>query len=581
MTAGFIVAAVALLALVIDTGRLYAAQQKLQSTANLAAIAAARAASGCRTQAATDGKSAAMQVVNANYSGAGFPTLVEPPKNYFDQSGYQQGKVVTDSDSHIRHFSSNYKANEKPDAVRLTLTDSGFKPLFSLFGGAQTLQASAGAKSQPTAQLLFGTTLAKGKPKLLANLLGIDVNLLDIGDLANTSVTLAQLLDINADLATQQQLADITINKALNNVSDALSTVAPAVVNAIRDGVGDQPLSKILGTAGSIGTSASVSLGAIINGAAQLVAKNRPGPVSIPLNLSLLGGQLADISASVKILEPAKSVIGPAGKNSDGDFYTSATSAQVALALKLDLNVLGVVKVHLPLALEVAPGTVNLEHIHCPTASDRYYTVTVNGSTSLLDLAIGSIDIDDTIDTSDTATVDLLGLNIATISNKENLISHVAPKPISGYTYGPIDNLDELPKTYAPDDAVRVSDLTGLLSNLNLNVDLLSNHDICHEMLKENPLFGLLGCITNGLGSIVNGLTRPLLNDVLNNLVPNVLYPLVDGVLGPILNPVLDALGISIADPTITLTGITPDQAQLFCASQSDCYDTAPNAGNG
>lgn len=573
MTAAFTVAAIALLALAIDTGRLYAAQSKLQTTANLAALAAANEASGCRTtHGDITGKSAALASINQNYSDT---TQADRPQ--LVTGAYQQGVVSANPATHVRSFSSAYDAaTEKPDAVRLTLAENNFKPLFSLFGGSRTLRASAGATSGPTAQLQFGTTLANIDPKLLASLLGINVSVLNVGNLANARVTLAQLLDINADLATQQQLADITINQALDNVSDALSTVTPALLNAIRDSVGDRPLGSILGIAGSIGTSASISLGAIINGAAQLVAKERHTPVQIPLNLSLLQGKLLNLSVTAKILEPAKSVLGSAGINdSTGDYYTKVYAAQVGLSLALDLDVLKAVVVHLPLALQVGQGMAGLASIRCPSISQPYYAVSIEGETAPLALAIGSIGADDSIDTSDSATVSLLGINIASISNDNNQISTLIQHDFS-HTYGdsqdPIDDLDKLPKTYTPKNTLRVHDLTTLLSGLHLKVDLLDNKEICERISQGRPLTNLLCNVVNGLGEIVSGITRPLLDATLNGLVSGVLLPLLDPVLSPILDPILNALGISVADPTISLIKLNPSQERLFCASYADCY---------
>ncbi|GAB3671206.1 hypothetical protein GCM10028792_03020 [Salinisphaera aquimarina] len=552
MTAAFIVAAVSLLALAVDAGRLYAAQQKLQSAANLAALDSARQASGCRTDLGVDGEAAASASVARNYAArtpASLPTV----------SRFQSGQVLPDQDTKLRVFSADNAPTQKPNAVRLTVVDNSFRPLFSLFSDTDTtLSASAGAISRPEASLQFGTTLANVDPTLLSALLDTDISVASLGDLANARVTLADLVDIQSNVISVEDVSRISISEALNNVSGQLSTLSGSVVNAVRDSLGDQPLSAVLGIAGPIGGDASVALGNIVNAAAQLVAIDRDQ--AVPLDLSLPG-----VNASLRLLAPPKTEIGPAGKPQDGDYYTVVHSSQLSLALSIDLDInLGlasVAKVTLPVGIQVAQGTAQLERIDCPTLADRSYTVVVTGNTALIAAAIGSVRSDGSIDTTQAARVTVLGQPVAEISNDGNILSTIPAGDEFEAVFDDIESLDDFPRVYTGDDELRTADIASLLGDINLHVDLLRD---------DSSNGGLLGGLLGGLGGLLSGLTNAILGPALDGITA-ILQSAVTNTLGPVLDPVLAGLGVSLAVPSVTLGGLNPNQPELFCTSAGDC----------
>ncbi|ROO29556.1 hypothetical protein SAOR_03585 [Salinisphaera orenii MK-B5] len=557
MTAAFIVAAVALLALAIDTGRLYAAQARLQSAANLAALDAARAASECRNDL-SDGSpdDAALASVAQNFAGRDEDS--RPALARLDT-----GRI--DARDGLYAFDDATGVDDKPNGVRLTLTDRNFQPLFALFNDEETtLSASAGARSLPTAGLQLGTTLASVEPELLSALLGTDVDVASLGDLAEVSVTLADLLGVDASAVTREDVARVTVGEALDNVSDQINTLSRSVVGTVQSVLGDQPLSEILDLAGPVGGEASIALGSIVNAAAQLVAADRESAVDLPLDLDSLPTGLGGVSVDLRLLEPASLAIGPAGTNADGDYYTTVYSSQVSLGLRLDLNLeLGglaeVARVTLPVAIQVAQGRADLERIDCPSRDDRRYRVATRASTAPAAAAIGTVNEDGSINTDARAAVRVLGTSVAEVFNYNDAQSTL-PEP-DDYTpvFDDIQDLDDLPRTIEADQELRTADIASLLGNINLDFELLQNNS-----------GGWLGSILDGLGDLLSELTRPLLRGALNGIT-DLLQTLTETALGPILDPILDQLGISLATPTLTLTGLEPAQPELFCTSADAC----------
>lgn len=554
LTAAFIVAAVALIALAVDTGRLYAAQQKLQSTANLAALAAARQASGCRSDLGMgDGAEAAATTLARNYAGRGEDAMPRV-------SRYDQGFVTTNPTTGLRDFNTGGAADARPDGVRLTITDDGFKPLFSLFvDQTTTLSASAGALSQPQAGLRFGTTLAEVDPTLLDDLLG-DLAVASVGDLATAQVSLADLLNINAGVVTRDDLATITVNEALGNVSGLVNALARGVIGPVREALGDQPLSAVLDLAGPVGSDTSLALGSLVNSAAQLVAAERHTAIPLTVDLSLPAG-LGNIAVGLRLLQPAGLKIGPAGTDDSGRYYTQVRSAQVSLQLDLlleiDLGEANLLSVDLPVAVKLAQGEARLERIDCPRPSDRAYTVVVSVDTALAEAKIGRLGSEGGIDANETGSVTILGnicadlfnveegaCRVAEVSNANGEPSTLFARADQRVVFDGIDDLDRLQIVDDGDVGLRTDEIAGLLGNLN-------------PELKS-------------LGGLPTDPVDALLNDALSD-VTDLLQRLSKAALAPVLDPILESLGVSLAAPSITLTTLEPNQPELFCASAADC----------
>ena len=595
LSAVMLIGLISILALVVDTGRLYAAQQKLENTARLAAIGAARAAGGCRVPIAGDmpenleaaGIERAQAVINSNYPGEQRVSL----------KAFERGLVQTDEQSARRVFVSTTAAGptgattRKPNAARVTLVDTGYKPLLSLFSDeTPKLSASAGAIDQPQAQLRFGTTLAQIAPNaLLGRLVGLDTGIADQGSLLDANVRLGDLLNIDTGLVTPEQLVNLRVNDLFGGVSNVLSGLAAGATANIRDAVGDQPLSEVLSIAGPVGRDVSVNVGSIVNTLAQLTAQNRGTPITLPL--SLLGGtgdvnSLLDTGGDeppvkLAILEPPKLVIGPAGTDVNGGYYTTAYSAQIALELNVDLGIklpgLGdLLRLKLPLVIRAGSGYANLASITCPSRPDDAYRVTINGRTSLAGLAVGSLNDDSSLNQSDPVFLPVgdfvlsltnepgsNGLELGGQRQFESTIDGGPPTVV-------FDDPDDLPLPFPVSTDIRTTDLLRDISDLPLRVEISRNTGTCTR---------LFGCVISNIIDGVGGVVTGTVNIVASEIVPiiaNTLATVLEPILAGIVDPLLNTLGLSVAAPEILLEGIDDDQSQLFCADRQSCYPDQP-----
>ncbi|MES1923682.1 hypothetical protein T31B1_00115 [Salinisphaera sp. T31B1] len=549
MTAAFIVAAVALLALVVDTGRLYAAQAKLQSAANLAALDAARQVSGCRTDLNVDSGRAAAQASVANNYNALDPSAAP------DIARFEQASLISDSATGLRTIQPIQNANTKADAVRLTLTQN-FTPLFSLFSGTTELAATAGAAAHARAQIGIGTTLAGIDPPLLAQLLPIDIGAAQKGDLANVFVSLADLLDIDAGVATHQQLLETSLNEALKNLGGTVSNQVSGLVDSLADlfpsDANAASLLSILDIADDVGTDLRLNAGQIVNAAAQLAASQRDSAVNLPLALNVPG--IASVSAQVRLLESGKIAEGPAGRRADGGYRTEAKSAQVAVAVKiklLDINIgiLSLRLLNLPLIVQAAPGIAHLESIECPTPDRRSYRVEISTDTSALRATAGEFD-----DIDNDGDQDVRATQIGLIDDLSLLFLPIPANALVGVradtqvlrdggrrTFEVRDLENDLPTPPLAVGSVldTQSLLQGLLSDVDLDVDIVG--------INLLPV----GRILDPVNALLSG-------------------PLA-AALAPVLDPVLNALGVSLGNADVQLLAIDAARPELVCTSREDC----------
>lgn len=548
-TAAFILAAVAALALAIDVGRLYAAQQRLQTAANAAALDAARYVGGCRDG---DAQSQAQQAVERNYKDRSSDTV--PTLTRFDT-----GVVTTQSD--IRSLDT-VSGNQRPSAVALTVTDDGFQPFFiNLFGATDALRASAGAESKPQAQIGIGSTLVGINPNLLSQLLPISVGAAQQGDLANLSISLADLLGIDTGVATRQQLLETSLSGALSNIGDAVSGQVAAFVDQIAALLPADPTQAsvldILDIAGPVGSQVSVNAGAIVNAAAELAAIQRQSAISLPINLSapLVGGA----QVNLRLLEPPQITIGPPGIDPDGTpqdgfpaYYTQVESAQVGLEinldlLDLDLGLVGSLNLlDLPLAVRGARATAGLRSLDCANSNRLFHSVSLDTQTE--DLRVGVGHFEDTTGngrlnfvptTAKIADVKLLLLPVPTlVTVSADSRFGIGSQDVD---FSPITDPDtDLPQ-YKPisSDPVDTAYVLNLLSGLDLHPNVA----------------GLPVPVSDILDPIRSALSGPLTS-----------------LLAPLLDPMLDQLGVSLGTGEAQLLGLNTNQPQLFCMNSDNCF---------
>ncbi|GGK20583.1 Uncharacterized membrane protein [Pseudomonas koreensis] len=362
MAAATLSLALVLMLLVVDTGRLYMEQRKLQRVVDSAALEAVSRGGNCLSglSAATY---AGQSAVRNGYIVDGNNTLTTTC-----------GSVQTAA-SGLRAFTADAtQSTAVKVAASRTVTTSFAGGVQALFTGSAvslntTLNASAVA-AQPTptvAQLNIRSTLASINTAqsnilnpLFSGLLGGNVNLTALGwdGLLNTDINLlsylnqlainlnvaagnyTQLLNTQATVTQLIQAAAtvVQLNGATATVITALGQLQVAAINAAPVKLGDI-LQLQTGTTAA-GLDANLQLLQLIQGVVQLA--NSKSAVAATLPISVLG--LANVTVRVKVIEPPQfSAIGDPARakaNPLGPDRIYVRTAQIRTMLSVNLPVL-------------------------------------------------------------------------------------------------------------------------------------------------------------------------------------------------------------------------------------------------
>lgn len=390
MAAGTLLLALICLALVIDTGRLYYEQRKLQRVVDMAALEAASQGGLCGLPSGVQGYVTTSAARNGFVPATGDSLVATLGSVTFD-GGYG-------SASSRRTFIAG---GDPADSVRVqathTVPSSLLLNVASLFSGASSntvlsaqavgrrtamagISAGSGVLSLDSTNSpllnallggLLGTTInldlvtyqgiAGANVSLLAlsqqlKAAGVNLELGKIDSLLGANVTAAQLLQAMVNAADASQLANVntsllrtalaTINVPTANLTlgQILSVVAP-------DSVRDTAL------------SAGVNLLDLLMATAMVANKNNA------VNVDLKGKNIAGVVPTVKlqVISPPTIAIGYPGKDSAGNWRTVAKNAQVQLIVGANANLLGLNLVNLALNLRVgvAEGYAALDSIQC------------------------------------------------------------------------------------------------------------------------------------------------------------------------------------------------------------------------
>ncbi|MES1943050.1 hypothetical protein PC39_02967 [Salinisphaera sp. PC39] len=600
IVAGFLVALLTCMALAIEVGRLYAAHNQLQKLADVAALDAASAISGCGDQPG-DFQAAASTAVNDSLQA-----------NFGDGNDVITRTVTlgnVDSDGGFRSFTTGRAAADarEADAVQVRLQRPLPTLLTSLFaGGDRVLTATAAAARQPVGSVAVASNLADLDSQqsvvlnaVLGGLLDTNLNLslLDYQALADVNVTLADLLDVTTQAATTAELLalELTPGQLLQNLGDAVgSTPGGTTAGNIIDGIGagvssnvDVSLGDILNVeAGTEGAAADVPIDVLglLPALAQTVGNSRNAAVELgsgvtdPLlgALSSIPGVDIDIDLRLGVVEPPQaSGIGrpgyddpDAGENTTDNGSTNdgartwASTAQVNLELTANavLNV-GLVRVelYLPLFVQAGQSYAILDRIACAGPSNAQPSATVQANPGLLRLGVGEFDnvFDPNPQASSGELLDVRVLGFAdlvSINLPQNLTAGADQSETPLYYDGPfVPTLDE---PSAANTQTLEADTGQSLSSL---LDSLES-GLSDYLFEEQPFDGLLGnLLLNPLFTLLNtlGLAEPL------DLVFSLLGSIFEG-LDLILEPLFDLLGLSLSQSEVSVTYVDSDRPGVF-----------------
>jgi uncharacterized membrane protein len=519
-------------ALVVDSGRLWMQQRHLQTVADIASIQAARELT-CNVSV-SDVKARAQAAAVANgYTGnlASSPNVVEMVNITTDASGIRQ-----------------YTAGGS-EAVRVyaTRTVPASLVVGGLFGNNVTLHAQAVSRADPAiAAFSAGTFAARIDTEnsvllnaLLGNILGSSLSLDVLSyqgiasthitlnelltasgqvggleSLLNTSMSVADLMDLTASAVAQSGTASATAEAGMNQIASAAVSNASIKLSDILDVA--TPDSE---AAGKVGINAL----SLITAAALIANGN--SAISLPLAVTV--PQIASITAQIDVIHPPKIAVGPIG-DSNGNICTTLTTAQVEASVNVNTNLtLAGVGVHLDLVLEaaVAQGSAGLSDIQ---TDSNGVEVTVDANPG-----IASVNLTNSTGSGGArvyATLPILGYQeIATLAMNLPVQPASAQPLVFDVDYPVADNLPQTQTVASP--------LGDSLANA-----------------LNTPIQATVLSVSNQ--ALVNAVVNPIINTTLNLLVTPIVKPLLVAIGEAFLEPLFELLGLQLGGMDVTLQGI-------------------------
>ncbi|CDF85799.1 hypothetical membrane protein [Pseudomonas knackmussii B13] len=577
MAAATLLLSLVCLALVVDTGRLYLEKRKLQRVADMSAMETAAQSGLCGVQSAGGVQAFAQASAQKN----GFPadgTLVAT-----------LGDVNFDASNTRRQFSPGGQWN---DSVRVvadrTVASSLILNVAKVFGAnvstTTTLSATAVARREALGALSAGSGLLRldssNSPllnALLGGLLGTSLSLdvvtyqgiaganisllslgqqlqaagvsLDLGSvdsLLGANVSVAQLLTAMVDAADASQVAGV--NTAL--LRSSLASISVPTANLTLD----QILSVVApDSARDAAMGADVNLMDLLMATALVANKNHALTLDVT-SLAGLSGVIGSVTLGLTVISPPQIAIGYPGKDAGGNWRTKATSVQVALNVKADIDLLNLhlVVAHINLGATVAQGYAALDSIQCGGVG-RPVTVNVKAQPGVASLTISNL------------TLGLLGngtsyLATATVNTSNATVAVAVPgeQPLTFLVDSPDDLPSAVQTVQSPLGSSLGAGLTSLSNNLKISVTLTPNGQKC-----ELPLIGWLLC---PLGQLLNGVVGGVVNSVadLGALLTDALGSVITALGNAIIDPLLKLLGIQTGILDVRLIDVQTAGAQLL-----------------
>ncbi|WP_194270656.1 TadG family pilus assembly protein [Glaciimonas soli] len=515
----------------IDIGYLFYMKRDLQKAVDLAALAGAQQLvstplagnpTGC---AATD---APVLAAIGNAQTNGFTIVASNVTcGYWDPA----------NNSAPSYFSTSATASVVSlNAVKVVVTQT-VPIFFGLLPNTISAQAIASGTT-PIAAFSLGTgllSLCSSNSALLAPLLtglngsSLCLSAVSSSGLVGAQISLLQLLNnLGVSVGSVSEVANIKVT-LLQLINASISALTPAQQASITTDLG--PLITLAG-------STQFTLGKILNldTSNGLSALNAQVNVLDLLNVGTLqvanGNNFVDLGASVPglvgvklaLIQPPQIAVGPVG--------TTATSAQLRLAINVASVSLGVVSTSsLPIYVDLAAGQATLEGVQC-NASPR--SATFNVSTGIADvcMATGQGVLPPPTCPNVSQPANQVGVSLNTILGNIGLLKVGIKVPVTNPVATSV-TLNVPPQ--APSTATINSSLGAILGQI-IQPNTIAVSD------PTGLLGGLLTALLSGLGAILN--------------------PILGGI-GSILDSVLSLLGIGIGQSTLSLSSVTCGNVKL------------------
>ncbi len=361
-----------------------------------------------------------------------------------------------------------------------------------------TVSGSSIATYSPEADFSIGSYLASlntqqsGVLNAILGPLGTNVNITAVGfeGLANTDVTLAQLINANSSVLSANNVMSANLSasgwltaymNAVGNVygtgstayatlqglsfSSSASTNVPLcdLVNVNTPGVQYNCSNTSVSPQG---LDASLNVLQMLTTEAELADSSSAIDVTAALNLSSTLGNFGTATLSLQMIQPVQVAYGPVG--------TTASTAQVTSTLNINLlSLLGVSIGTLSIPLSAASGTVSLQALSC--TNNSMTSTELSANTQALSTGV-------TLNGTQVASLSINGVTAATNTFTSSEVPPTASTQSAGTNPASVG-------TSSP--TLSFSGLTGLgLSNLFLN-SLLSSTSVLSE--AYGPVLQALG----------------------------------------------------------------------------------------
>ncbi|MFV3307432.1 pilus assembly protein TadG-related protein [Pseudomonas sp. NY15181] len=559
MAAGTLLLALICLALVIDTGRLYYEQRKLQRVADMSALEAASQSGMC---AAPASGSSPQDYALASAAKNGFVPVANGDLvatlgsiSFDDTYGEESRRIFT-------------PGGDDQDSVKVsvgrTVPSSLILNVASLFSGAKAqtrLSAEAVARRTAMAGISAGTTLASlddQQAGLLNNLLNallgshLSLNAVGYRGLANANVSLLGLSDQMRALGVNVQAGSVD---SLLGAQASLAQLLGATLNAIDPtqvtdlntallgqqllGAGVKTATVTLGSVLSVVAPDSVrdqalqgSVNALDLISALAFVANRQHAVTLNTGVNL--GGLTSAQVQLWIVEPPQIAFGYPGKDSNGQWRTQVRTAAIRTNVTGSVTLPGVLSIDLGLALDVAQGTAALESIACGGLG-RPVDVTVHAQPGIAQLHLGTFR-DGQSATVDPISVKIVGGLVGADVSAATVVGGVTGTSLDYRVSSPAD-LPSEPQTAASDISQSLDNAIGTLSS-SINV----------TPTGILGLLSVLGLNPSSLVSTILGALRPALTALAD----------------VVLDPLLQLLGISLGTIDVRLIDLQTSGTELL-----------------
>ena len=418
MAAGSSALVIGVLAIGVDYGQLTLQRRSLQSTSNLAAIAAASDVD--KAEAAV----LAYFELNGKRLGVKVADRVVTPKGALPFSEVEARREVDGYAVIVRgNYSadpsippgSRFRANAQPvNAIAVTTTAIGDLFFARTITKEPKITVRSMASQQKLAAFSVGSRAASLNGgvlnKVLGALLGANVSL-DVMDYRALIDTDIELFSFTEELAARLQLTGVTYEELLRSkvslpklleamagtegVSPSVSAILSGLSRSLGSTKAEIPLHKLIGlepfkalaVGESNGLTARLSAFDLLNAAAAVANGGRQ--VAVDLGATVPG--LASIRFDLAIGEP------PAGTPflAVGERGTIVRTAQTRLKVTAavdGLAVLAGIRISLPLYVEVAHAEAALSEIACKSAAPADASVRIKAAPGLAEIALGNVD---------------------------------------------------------------------------------------------------------------------------------------------------------------------------------------------